>query len=136
MSMSNPTDIVEASAAVAGLPDSCPVILADGTEVQIQRLSWLKFELIWTDLAAVLAALLAAGDDATPEQLLGSLGMAPGVVLKLVCLTTGRAESVVANMSVDDVLEMAAAAIQLNFVNSAGVRGFFTQVAKLAAVAE
>jgi hypothetical protein len=131
MSKQQPKDIVEASAAVTSLPDEAAVAISSGERVAVRRLSWLQFEVAWADLAILLSALLAAGEDAPAEELLAQLTGAPAVVLKLASLSSGLSETELAQWHFADVLSVAAAAIQLNFVDSAGVRGFFSALGKL-----
>ena len=54
---------------------------------------------------------------------------APAFVLKLASLSTGVAEAELSGCCFDDVLAVAAAALKLNFIDSAGVRGFFAALA-------
>ena len=61
------------------------------------------------------------------------LAQAPALTLKLVSLTTELAESELARLCFDDVLALAAAALELNFVQGAGIRRFFTALSALAA---
>lgn len=136
MSNQEPTTISEASAAVANLPDCCLVTLSSGRQVEVSRLSWLKFEAVWAELAALLTALLAAGEDAGEEELLARLAGAPSAVLRLVCLSTGAAEGDAAGWPFDDVLAAGAAALRLNFIDSAGLRSFFAALGSLAAAGQ
>jgi len=131
MSTQHPKDIVEASAAVASLPGEATVAISSGEHVTVRRLSWLQFEVAWADLAILLSALLAAGEDAPAEELLAQLTGAPATVLKLASLSSRLGESELAQWHFADVLSVAAAAIQLNFVDSAGVRSFFSALGKL-----
>ncbi len=136
MSSNEPSTITEASAAVAVLPDSCPVTLSGGRQLQVCRLSWLKFEAVWAELAGLLGALLAAGEDAGEEELAARLSGAPAAVLRLVCLSTGTAEGDAASWPFDDVLAVGAAAMRLNFTDSAGIRSFFAALGSLAAAGQ
>ena len=136
MSNNEPATITEASAAVAALPDSLPVTLSDGRRLKVKRLSWLKFEAVWAELAALLTAVLAAGEDAGEEELLARLSGAPAAVLRLVCLSTGAAEGDAARWPFDDVLMVGAAALRLNFIDSAGLRSFFAALGSLAAAGQ
>lgn len=126
-----PKDIVEASAVVADLPAEVTVAVSTGIVITVRRLSWLQFEAAWADLAILLSALLAAGEDAPAEELLAQLSGAPTAVLKLASLSSGLSDTELAQWHFADVLSVAAAAIQLNFVDSAGVRGFFSVLGKL-----
>lgn len=136
MSDIQPTNIVEASAAAINLPAARMVTLSDGRACSIQRLSWIKFEVVWTDLAGLLNALAQVSADAGSEELLGALAGTPSALLKLVVLSTDLTEPAAAGLPFDDVLALGAAAINLNFVDSAGVRSFFSALGGLAEVLE
>ena len=136
MSNHEPTTVTEASAAVAALPDSLPVTLSSGQQLEVRRLSWLAFEAVWAELAALLSALLAAGEEAGEDELTARLSGAPAAVLRLVCLSTGAAEGDAANWPYDDVLAVGAAALRLNFIDSAGVRSFFAALGSLVAAGQ
>jgi hypothetical protein len=130
-----PTDIIEASRAAANLPDHIKLDVSRERQVIVSRLSWLKFEAVWADLAGLLAVLAGTAEDAGEEELLASLASAPQVVLKLAELTSGISERELADWPFDDVLVVAAAAIKLNFIDSAGVRDFSSALGKLADLA-
>jgi hypothetical protein len=132
MSKASPQNITEASAAVAALPGEAEILLSGGERLLVKRLSWLKFELVWDEIAGLLAGLLAAGEDAGGDELVARLSGAPAAVLKLVSVSTGLTEGEVARWPVGDVLSAAATAIKLNFVDSAVVRGFFSALSRLA----
>jgi len=125
-------DIAAASAAVARLPETRAVELSDGRRVNVHRLSWLDFEAVWTDWAGLLSALLAAGDDADEQELLGRLAGAPQAVLRLAAQCTRMTDAELARWPLADVLAVAAAALRLNFIDSAGVRDFFGALGGLA----
>lgn len=116
--------VADVSAAVANLPTSVDVELSGGRRVTVTRLSWLKFEAVWAELAGLLAALAGTAADAGDDELLASLHNAPAVILKLVAACTELSEQVLADWQFDDVLAVAAAAMRLNFIDSAGVRDF------------
>jgi hypothetical protein len=126
------TDVIAASAAVIKLPSGIEVELSGGRRVTVSRLSWLKFEAAWAELAGLLTALAGAGEDAGEDELLSSLGSAPAAVLRLVALCTGEGEAQLAEWAFDDVLAVAAAALQLNFIDSSGVRDFSVALGGLA----
>jgi hypothetical protein len=127
-----PQNFGEASAAAANLPAERELTLPSGKPVVVKRLSWLQFETLWVDLAGLLAALAAAGDAPSDEELLGRLAGAPACALKLASLAGGFGEAELARWDFDSVLALAAAALQLNFVDGAGVRSFFGALARLA----
>ncbi|MCH7472195.1 hypothetical protein IIA79_04505 [bacterium] len=120
-----PDNIVDASEAVANLPQSVQASLANGGTVTVSRLSWVKFESVWGELAVLLGAFLAGDGQPTPEALARQLAGAPAFVLKFCSMCTGVAETDLACWHFDDVLAVAAAGLRLNFTESAGVRDFF-----------
>ena len=128
----SPVDIAGASKAAANLLLHVEVPLSNGARVSVSRLSWLKFEAVWADLANLLAALAGTSNEANDEELIASLSSAPQVVLKLALLTSGKSEQELAQWHFDDVLAVAAAALRLNFIDSAGVRDFSTALGRLA----
>jgi hypothetical protein len=93
----------------ANLPEYVEVQLSGDRRVTVCRLSWLKFETVWAEMSGLLAALAGAAADAGDDDLLASLHGAPAVVLKLVALTTGQSEQLLADWPFDDVLAAAAA---------------------------
>jgi hypothetical protein len=133
-------NIHQASAATMLLPQSCEVILSGGNMLTVKRLSWIHFELLWNELAGLLAPLLlgSANTDSSASGSGGSgqfgeqLVAAPGCVLRLVSLCSGLSDSELAAMSCDDVLALGAAALDLNFVQGAGIRSFFAVLGQLA----
>jgi len=129
------TDAVVASKAVANLPSSIQARVSRGKLVTVSRMSWLKFEAVWADLSGLLAILAGAAEDAGEEEMLASLAAAPQVVLKLAALSSGTSEQELADWPFDDVLAVAAAALKLNFIDSAGVRDFSSALGKLAGLA-
>ena len=130
---SEPSDVVEASAAVSALPATAEVTLSTGRRIDVCRLDWLKFELVWAELSSLLAALLSGAEEPTAATYQAELAQAPALTLKLTSLSTGLAESELARLCFDDVLVLAAAALELNFVQGAGIRRFFSAVSALAA---
>jgi hypothetical protein len=136
MSSNEPAIITQASAAVAALPDSCPVTLSGGQQLEVRRLSWLAFEAVWAELAVLLTAVLTAGEDAGEEEILARLSGAPATVLRLACLSTDVAEGDAARWPFDDVLAVGAAALRLNFIDSSGLRSFFVALGSLAAAGQ
>jgi hypothetical protein len=138
------TNIEQASAASVLLAQSCEVLISSGQTVSVKRLSWIHFELLWNELAGLLAPLLSASlpagagaADAGPAnagvpQFEAQLAAAPGFVLRLTSLCSGLSEAELAQMDCDDVLGLGAAALELNFVQGVGVRRFFAAVAALA----
>jgi hypothetical protein len=128
----SPVDIAGASKAVANLPLHVEVPLSNGARASVSRLSWLKFESVWADLAGLLAALAGTAENAGEEELLASLGSAPQTVLKLAVLASGESERELAGWPFDDVLAISAAALRLNFIDSAGVRDFSCALGRLA----
>ena len=131
MQNSEITTIAAASSAVAALPQSRSARLADGRVLDVRRLSWLQFEAAWGDLAPLIGALAALPEQPSAEQLALALADAPGLVLRLCALATGLSEAELAALSLDDVLALGAAAVQLNFVESVGVRDFFAALLAL-----
>lgn len=133
MSTSTPpiTNIAAASAATAQLPASSDVRLPGGAKVRVARLTWLQFEAVWSELAGLLAQIAATPDAGDPQQLAQALASAPTLLLKLCALCTPLSDTELAALAYDDVLALAAAVLELNFIDSAGVRGFFTAAAKL-----
>ena len=132
MSKREPVNITEASQAAANLNQQREVSLPGGKAAVVKRLSWLQFETLWVDLAGLLAALAAAGEAPSDEELLGQLAGAPACALKLASLSGGYAEAELARWDFDSVLVLAAEALLLNFVDGAGVRSFFGALARLA----
>jgi len=125
-------NIVSVSAAVAAMPSEERVTLSDGREVTVGRLSWLKFEALWQELAPLLAALIAAGETPEPAALAAQLAQAPPVVVSLCLLTAPLSEAELAALPYGDVLSLAAAALRLNFAEGMGVRSFFDVLGRLA----
>jgi hypothetical protein len=124
-------NINEASSALAQLPEKRDVTLPGGRRIVVYRLSWLKFEALWAELAAILSALLAAGEDLSPERIAAQLTGAPAFVLRLCSLSTNLPEDELARWNFDEVLALGAESLSLNFAESAGVRGFFTALSQL-----
>lgn len=120
-----------ASAATAQLPGQRQVQLPDGQALHVKRLSWLQFEAVWAELSGILGAVAGTPDNATPEQFAQALSGAPSFVLKLCALCTELAEAGLAALPYDAVLAIAAEAIALNFIDSAGVRRFFAVAGQL-----
>jgi hypothetical protein len=131
--MKNPeiTTIAAASSAAAALAQSRSVRLAGGRAVDVRRLSWLQFEAAWAEIAPLIGALAALPEQPGAEQLAGAFADAPSLVLRLCALSTGLAEPELAGLSLDDVLMLSAAMVQLNFVEGAGVRDFFAALLAL-----
>lgn len=131
-SIPSPVDVAGASQVTANLPQSVQVHVSHGGQVTVRRLSWLKFEAVWADLAGLLAALSGTADEAGEEELMTSLSSAPQVILKLVMLCCSENEQQLARWPFDDVLAVAGAALRLNFIDSAGVRDFSSALGGLA----
>jgi hypothetical protein len=127
-----PENIAEASMQAASLAASRELTLPNGKSAFVKRLSWLQFESLWTDLAGLLAALAAAGEAPADEEVMAQLSSAPACALRLASLSGGQAETELARWDFESVLALAAAALELNFVESAGVRSFFAALARLA----
>ena len=125
-------NIAGVSAAVAAMPTEQRVLLSDGREVTVGRLSWLQFEALWQELAPLLAALIAAGETPDPSALTAQLAQAPPVVVSLCLLTAPLSEPELVALPYGDVLSVAAAALRLNFAEGAGVRSFFGVLGRLA----
>ncbi len=132
MTEQEPVNYGQASVMAASLPHQREVQLPDGTIAIVKRLSWMQFEMLWVELAGLLAALAAAGEAASDEELLGRLAGAPACALRLASLSAGHSEADLARWDFDSVLSLAGAALQLNFLDGAGVRSFFGALAKLA----
>jgi hypothetical protein len=128
----NKTNIAEVSRQAANLADTAEVQLASGRRLTVQRLSWIKFEAVWAEIAQLLAALLAADSSQATGNLSLQLAGAPALVLKLSCLSSGLPEKELAGLPFDEVLSIATAALRLNFIESVAVRDFFVAVARLA----
>jgi hypothetical protein len=148
--MQTPTTFSAASAQAAAIPESIEVPLSSGASATVHRLSWLQFEALWSDMAGLLTALaeVPVGPQArrysSPEDeaeyrpaagptIQAALAAAPQFVLRLAaqCLRLGEGE--VAAWPPADVLACAAAGLELNFIQPAGVRSFFTAVGRLGA---
>ncbi len=127
-----PNNINQASAQVAAMPSSLEVRLPGNKTVVVSRLSWIQFEALWTELAALFATVLSSGDELDTDQMAAELSGAPAFVLKLTALSTSTSETELAGWNFDDVLAVCAAAIELNFNQPKGVRDFFCAAAKLA----
>jgi hypothetical protein len=126
------SSINEASQLAAQLSTLAQANLSEGRSITIHRLNWLEFESLWSELSALLTALLAADEKSGPEQILEQLSSAPAFVLKLAGLAARIEEVELAKWNFDDVLLLCAAALEMNFVEGAGLRSFFTAVGKLA----
>jgi hypothetical protein len=124
------TTMQQASALVMAQPQQRVITLGSGQSLTITRLSWISFELLWQELCVLLAAWPqdAQLDDAA---LVGQLSQAPQFVLKLAALSSGIAEDELARWDHDAVLQLAAAALQFNFTQPAGLRDFFGGLATL-----
>jgi hypothetical protein len=140
--MSTPTTFRAASTQAAAIPDTLRVELSSGGTALVCRLSWLQFEALWSELAQLFAALAdpaepaagrSDGDDrpAASPTVEGVLAAAPQCVLKLAALSLRLAEAELAQWPPCDVLAVAAASLELNFIRPAGVRDFFASVARL-----
>lgn len=132
MTEHQPVNIAEASRQAAKLSASRDVSLPDGRAATVKRLSWMQFEMLWVELAGLLSALAAISDNASDEELLGQLTSVPACALRLASLSAGYSEADLARWDFDSVLIVAAAALELNFVEGAGVRSFFGALARLA----
>ena len=126
--------IADVSSAIHALPSGAAVRTGSG-EFALKRLSWLAFEALSGELLETLGPLLTAAEP-TPDTIAAQLAGAPGLVLKLVSLSSGLSEDKLSRMDCDDVLALASAAIRLNFTEGAGLRAFFTELAVLAGVVE
>lgn len=124
-------NIEEASRETASLPGKRTVKLTDGQDVVVWRLSWLKFEALWGELSSLLATLLAEGAEADAARMASELAGAPQFIVKLVSLSTNLPDTELARWGFDDVLAVGAEALQLNFVESSGVRSFFTALSAI-----
>ena len=130
------TNIVAASSEAASLSNQRTVQLPGGRSVTIHRLSWIEFEALWTELSALVAALLALDENAALEGIGDQLNMAPSFVLKLASISARCSEKELSAWYFDDVLTVAGAALQLSFAEGAGVRSFFTALSELSGVGE
>lgn len=146
--MPTPTTFHAASAQAAAIPDTLRVELSSGGTALVCRLSWLQFEALWSELAQLFASLArdpvgppagrsegeyrpAAGPTAPEDAVASALAAAPQAVLRLAALSTRLPEAELAQWPPCDVLAIAAASLELNFIQPAGVRDFFASVARL-----
>jgi hypothetical protein len=141
--MPTPTTFHAASAQAAAIPDSMRVELSSGGTAQVLRLSWLQFEALWSELAVLFAALTDSSatvpgrespQHASTEAhatIESALSSAPHFVLKLAALSTRLPETELAQWPPCDVLAIAAASLELNFIQPVGIRAFFASVARL-----
>ena len=125
-----PKSIVDASRQTANLPLSMTVNLSSGQSVAVRRLNWIEFEALWSELADILGGLLSGNQAVTAEALTARLAAAPAFVLKLVGLTTSLDEGELARLPFNEVLDLAATGLQINFVLPSGVRDFFGALAE------
>ncbi|MEZ5336856.1 MAG: hypothetical protein R3F46_01200 [bacterium] len=123
-------DMQQASQAVLGLPALRSLRLANGRQLQLRRLDWLGFELLWQEFCQLLGSLAPEQPD-DGEELLARLGSAPQLVLKLATLSSGISESELAEWEHGLVLELATAALEFNFIETAGLRDFSGALARL-----
>ena len=134
--MERPQSINEASIKVMALPESRNIKLGNGETVAIWRLNWIKFEAVWAELTVLLSALTRLPENSGEAELINHLAGAPTAVLKLAAVSTNLPETTLTQLPFDDVLAITAAAIELNFISSAGVRGFFSALTGLASAGE
>lgn len=127
-----PQDMVDASRDAATLPVAEQCTLPSGRKLTVRRLSWLEFERVWRALCGIISALLLADEEITEERLTSKLTCAPQVIGELVAVATQLEPDELSGWSFDDVLAAAAFAAQFNFVDSQGIRDFFS-VAQLLA---
>lgn len=149
-----------ASAQAAAIPDTLRVALSSGGQAEVCRLSWLQFEALWSELAALLSSVAGAEDQPlrhrdTEKQerkeeaghpvsssvsqclsgedsaLVAALSSAPQLILRLAALSLRLPEETLAGWPPCDVLAVAGVALELNFIKPAGVRDFFASVARL-----
>lgn len=122
-----PTTFAAVSAAAVALPDSAEVALPGGRTVHVQRLNWIEFTQIWQELSALLSQPESepAGPAADSGGISAMLAAAPVLAGQLVKLCTPLSADELSKLPYDEVLTLAAAAVRLNFVDSAGLRDFF-----------
>lgn len=120
----------EASTDVMFLPRTRSLELANGRKLELHRLDWASFELFWQELCGILAGFPEGAAD-NPDELLAQLGNAPQLVLRLAALSSGTSEAELARWDHGSVLELAAAALQFNFCETAGLRDFSGALATL-----
>lgn len=124
------TTMQEASRMVMAQPAKRQITLHSGETLTIRRLSWISFELLWQELCTLLSAW-PAGEELDEAALASRLQAAPQFVLKLATLSSGIPEIQLAGLDHGCVLEIAAAALQFNFVEGTGLRDFFGGLAQL-----
>lgn len=124
------TTMQQASGLVMAQPQQQTITLGNGQSLIIRRLDWVSFELLWQELCVLLAAWSNAAA-LSEEGLAGQLASAPQFVLKLAALSSGIPEEELAQWDHDAVLQVAAAALQFNFTQPAGLRDFFGGLAAL-----
>ncbi|MCB1186936.1 hypothetical protein KDL29_07185 [bacterium] len=120
----------QASRAVLELPRQVNIQLGNGRHVQLRRLDWISFELLWQEFCTLVGSLPDGGID-NGDDLLKQLGTAPQLVLKLASLSSGLDEAELSRWEHGSVLELAAAALELNFNDPAGLRDFSSALARL-----
>ena len=120
----------QASTEVMALPGTRSLVLANGTTLELRRLDWASFELLWQELCGILAGLPGGAAD-NPDELLAQLGSAPQLVLRLAALSSGIGESQLACWDHGSVLELAAEALRFNFSETEGLRDFSGALATL-----
>jgi hypothetical protein len=126
--------IHDASRAAATAPRSIEVELSGGRRRTVRRLNWLQFSALWPAVAALISELTAGGGDNTEASGTGErLSGIPAFLSRLAVLAGDIDERELDGFDLDDVLAVAAAALELNFVSGAGVRRFFGAASHLVA---
>lgn len=117
--------ITEASEEISS-PLPGVVVLSNKQEYTITRMRWTAFEEIWGELSSVLSAFL--GENAKDEGgIIGQIAKAPGLVVKLIALSSVLTESDVKEMEdYADVLKLGRMALKVNFKDVTELMDFFS----------
>ena len=144
--------INQASLAAASLPETIHVALSSGVKLKLKRLSWIAFEALWPKLTELLLDLWPdSSGSAAPQtgtaQVEAEPGPAtldrsarlsqrlvgiPGLLSELLCHCSELSAEEIAELPLCDVLALGAAALRLNFIETAGLRDFFAALGELA----
>ncbi len=120
----------QASRSVLAMPGTRRLRLGNGRELEIRRLDWVGFELLWQEFCTLISGL-STGSLEDGDALLEQLGAAPQLVLKLAALSSGIAGEQLAQWEHGCVLELATAALEFNFAEGQALRDFSSALARL-----
>jgi hypothetical protein len=145
--LSEITNINEASISILSAPPRKGALA--GTAIELKVVTWDKFQTLWNETAGfiigALQAIMALDDpggdpDATKQlfqQIAPQLGRAPHVISCLIkCSADTVTDELLGTAPYPQVLDAAWKAFQVNFVDTTGLRDFFTAMSGAVSVVQ